>query len=183
MKVDVTYRIVIRAQQRLLRIRFRREDGESVLLLFPDPLQFQASAHKANLSVPTLHALEDDLAVVAQMKETTHTRSGLEISTEELQRLNATEWREPQEFNLSFKRMTEDKLQLTAREVDPRPGMMSLNVHIVFPKEDFEGRMSRIGMHPSEVRDANMYGSQSSRRINEDEVEALIDLIPHRATM
>jgi hypothetical protein len=55
--------------------------------------------------------------------------------------------------------------------------MMSLNVHAVFPKEDFQGLMSRIGMNPREVRDANMYGSQSTRRINEDEVEILIDSI------
>jgi len=179
MKVDVTYRIVIRPRQRLLRVRFRREDGKSIVLLFPDPSQFEAAAQKADLSGTALQELEDDLAVVAQMKEPTHTRCGLEISTEELQRLDATEWREPQEFNLSFERTSEDKLRLTAREVDPSPGMMSLNVYAEFPKENFERLMSRIGMHPREVRDANMYGSQSIRRINEDEVETLIDSIFH----
>ena len=56
---------------------------------------------------------------------------------------------------------------------------MSLNVHAVMPKEEFQSFMSRISMNPSEVRDANMYGSQSSRRINEDEVESLFDSIPH----
>jgi hypothetical protein len=183
MKVDVTYRIVIRPRQRVLRVRFRREDGKSIVLLFPDPSQFEGAARKAGLSGMALQGLEDDIAVVAQMKEQTHTRCGLEISPEELQRLGATDWREPQEFNLSFERTPEDKLRLTAREVDPHPGMMSLNVHTVLPKEDFERMMSRIGMHPRDVRDANMYGSQSIRRINEDEVETLIDSIFHRARM
>jgi hypothetical protein len=36
MKIDVTYRIVNRASGRLLRVRFRRGDGMSIVVLFPE---------------------------------------------------------------------------------------------------------------------------------------------------
>ena len=180
MKVNLTYRITIRPSGRVLRVRIRREDGLSIVLLFPDPGQFEAAAQQARLSVTALQDLENDVAVLAQMSESSHTRRDLEIGPEELERLGATEWSDPQEFNLSFERTSgEDELRITAREVNPRPGLMRLNVHAVIPKEEFQSFMSRISMHPGEVRDANMHGSQSSRRINEDEVESLFESIPH----
>ncbi len=180
MKVNLTYRVTIRPSGRVLRVRIRREDQLSIVLLFRDPGHFEAVTQQANLSVTALQALEDDVAVLAQMSESSFTRADLEIGQEELQRLGATEWSDPQEFNLSFERTSGgDELRITAREVNPRPGLMSLNVHAVIPKEEFQSFMSRISMHPSEVRDANMYGSQSGRRINEDEVESLFDSIPH----
>jgi hypothetical protein len=180
MKVNLTYRVTIRPSGRLLRIRIRREDGLSIVLLFPDPGHFEAMAQQANLSVAALQAIEDDAAVLAQMSESSLTRENLELGPEELQRLGATEWSDAQEFNLSFKRTSGgDELRITAREVNPRPGLMPLNVHTVIPKGEFQSFMSRISMDPSEVRDANMYGSQSGRRINEDEVESLFDAIAH----
>jgi hypothetical protein len=175
MKIDVTYRIVDRASGRLLRVRLRRKDGMSIILPFSDPSQFETAVQNAALSQTALEELELDVAVVSQMKESTYMRPDLEISIEELRRLGATEWRDQQEFNLSFQRTPDHNLRLTALEVDPPPGMMSLNVHTVFSKDDFEGLLSRIGMQPRDVRDANLYGSQSIKRINEDEVEILMD--------
>ncbi len=119
--------------------------------------------------------------MVAQMQELTHFRGALEISSEELVRLNATDWRDPQRFDLSFERLHEGRLRLKAREVDPYPGIMSLNVQIDFPKEGFGELLSQIGLQPREVRDLNLHGSQSARKINEDEVEAVFDSIQHES--
>ncbi len=180
MKVDLTYRIIVRSSGRLLRIRVRQEDGQSAVLLFSAPEQCQATDRRANLSAGALQDLEDDLLVVAQMQELTHFRGALEISSEELVRLNATDWRDPQRFGLSFERLHEGRLRLKAREVDPYPGIMSLNVQIDFPKEHFGKSIGQIGLQPREVRDLNLHGSLSTRKINEDEVEVVFDSIHHK---
>lgn len=104
MKVNLTYRVTIQPSGRVLRVRIRREDGLSIVLLFRDPGHFEAVAQQANLSVTALQALEDDVAVLAQMRESSFARGDLEIGPEELQRLGATEWSDPKEFNLSFER-------------------------------------------------------------------------------
>jgi len=104
MKVNLTYRVTIRPSGRVLRVRIRREDGLSIVLLFRDPGHFETVTHQANISVAALQALEDDIAVLAQMGDSSFTRADLEIGQEELQRLGATEWGDPQEFNLSFER-------------------------------------------------------------------------------
>jgi hypothetical protein len=179
MRVNITYRVIIHPRGRSLRVRFRRDDGQSLIVLFPNPSQFEVAVQQANLSATAAEELQGDVAVVAQMQESTYARKDLEIIAEELQRLAGSNWGDPPEFNLSFKRISEDKLRITAREVNPRPGFMSLNVHAEIPKERFRTLLSRVGMYPSEVRDLNMYGSQSTRRINEDEVETLIDSICH----
>jgi hypothetical protein len=180
MKVDITYRIIVRSSGRLLRIRVRQEDGQSAVLLFSDPEQFQATVRQANLSATALQDLVDDLPVVAQMQELTYLRGALEISSEELVRLNVIDWRDPQWFDLSFERLREGRLRLKAQEVDPYPGIMSLNVHIDFPKERFEGLIDQIGLKPIDIRDLNLHGSKSVRQISEDEVDAVFDSIHHK---
>jgi hypothetical protein len=181
MKVDLTFRIIVRSSGRLLRIRFRREDGQSAVLLFSDPEKFRASIDQANLAPVAVSVLEGDLLVVAQMQETTYFRRAIELSSEELNRLSATDWRDPQRFDLSFEKAHEGQLRLKAREVDPYPGIMSLNVQIDFPKEHFGEVIRPLGLQPREVRDLNLHGSQSARRISEDEVEAIFDSIHHES--
>ncbi|MBA3914007.1 MAG: hypothetical protein H0X25_09185 [Acidobacteriales bacterium] len=180
MKVSLIFRVIIRPSGRVLRVRIRREDGLSIILLFSDPGRFEAVAQQANLSPMALQAIGDDVAVLEQMSESSFTRADLEISQEELQSLCGAAFREPQEFNLRVERIGGgNELRVTAREVDPLPGLMSLNVHAVIPKEEFQHFLSRVNLHPSQIRDAHVYGSKSGRRITEDEVETLFDLITH----
>jgi hypothetical protein len=80
-------------------------------LLFSDSEQFQATVYQANLSAVALRDLEGDLLVVAQMREMTHFRRALELSSEELVRLNATDWRDPQRFDLSFESLPEVQIK------------------------------------------------------------------------
>jgi hypothetical protein len=177
MKVDISYRIIEASPGRLLRVRIRRADGQSALLWFRDLAEFQTAVQQVNLSGSGSSTLENDMATVLQMRELTYLSIDLEITPEDLVRLGATEWRAPQSFNIAFQQASDGRLRLKAREVDPPPGFRSLNVEIEIPKEEFAPTIAQIGMLPHEVRDLNLYGTQSLRRINEDEVELLFDSV------
>ena len=179
MKIDITYRTIERSRGRLLRVRFRKEDGESALLLFRDPQEFANALEKANVAESIKRQLEADLLVVSQMQEQVHSCIDLGISRDELARLGASEWLEPQKFNLSFNKTATGDLILAAREVNPLPGFMSLSVKAAIRKDQFAEVIDQVGLKPNEVRDANLYGSQSKRLIDEDEVDLLFDSIKH----
>ena len=80
MKIDITYRTIERSHGRLLRVRFRQEDGESAVLVFRDPQEFANVLEKANVAEYTKRQLEADLLVVSQMQEQTHSCIDLDIS-------------------------------------------------------------------------------------------------------
>lgn len=160
-----------------MRVRFRQEDGTSAIVLFTDPQQFSSLLENAKLSHPVAEALESDASVVAQMSSNSHRRLEVELSVESLTRLGATDWREPQKFNLSFETIDQE-IRLKGREVDPRPGLMSLNVGRLIAKEEFASVLGQVELDPKDVRDLKLYGSRSCRQIDEDEVELLFDGFP-----
>jgi hypothetical protein len=175
MKIDITYRTVETPRRRLLRVRFRQADRKSAIVLSTDPQHFSSLLENAGLSDPATEALESDASVVALMSSSVHFGE-VELKIENLARLRATDWREPQKFNLSFER-TDNKIRLKGREVDPRPGLVSLNVTKLIAKEELASALEQVKLHPRDVRDLNLHGSQSSRQVDEDEVELLFNAV------
>lgn len=156
---------------------FVKRTGKSAIVLFTDPQQFSSQLQNAGLSDPVAEALEGDASIVGQMNSTAHRRREVELDIENLARLGATDWREPQKSNLSFERV-DDEIRLKGREVDPRPGMMSLNVSRLVAKQELASVLGQVTLDPKDVRDLNLYGSRSGRQIDEDEVELLFNGFP-----
>ena len=179
MKINITYRTIESSGGRLLRVRFRQEDGTSAVVMFQNPDAFHATISKAVHNNSSIEALQGDSLVVQQMKERTYFRQDLDLTQEELSGLGARTWSEPQKFNLSFQRAKDGQLVLTAREINSPAGFMSLDVKTAIVKTQFAEHLAVIGLKPNEVRDANLYGSQSMRPIDEDEVDLLFDSIQH----
>jgi hypothetical protein len=54
---------------------------------------------------------------------------------------------------------------------------VSLNVTKLIAKEELASALEQVKLHPRDVRDLNLHGSQSSRQVDEDEVELLFNAV------
>lgn len=173
MLVDVTYRVQTRNQLKRLRLRFRRSDGMSSVAVFPDPESFASAAAAAGLSDEVKGCFAQDLNTTLQCTEQAHFHLDLEIPADTPQAIGGSKWGPAREFTLSYERIGPDDILLHAKEWNTPTGQMSSELGERMSVAVIQERLARIGMQLGGVRDRNLPGHSSHRRVSEDEIEEL----------
>jgi hypothetical protein len=173
MIVDVTYRVQTRNQLKRLRLRFRQSSGLSSVAVFPDPESLERAATAAGLSEDVKACFAEDLNTTLQCTEQAHFRLELEILTDAPQSIGGSQWEPAREFTLSYERLGPDEVLLHAKEWNTPTGQMSSEIGERMSVAVIQERLARIGMQLGGVRDRNLPGHSSQRRVSEDEIEEL----------
>lgn len=100
-------------------------------------------------------------------------RLDLEISADAPRAMGGSEWGPAREFTLSYDRLAPDDIFLHAKEWDTPDGQMSSEMGEHMSAAVIQERLARIGMNLGEVRDRDLPGYSSNRRVSEDEIEEL----------
>lgn len=173
MLVDVTYRVQTRNQLKRLRLRFRQPDGLSSVAVFPEPESLDRAATAAGLSDEVKACFAQDLNTTLQCTEQAHFRLDLEIPADAPQSIGGSEWGRAREFTLSYERLGSDDILLHAKEWNTPTGQMSSELGERMSVAEIQARLARIAMQLGGVRDRNLPGHSSQRRVSEDEIEDL----------
>lgn len=173
MLVDVTYRVQTRNQLKRLRLRFRQPDGLSSVAVFPDPESLDRAATAAGLSDEVKACFAQDLNTTLQCTEQAHFRLDLEIPADAPQAIGGSIWEPAREFTLSYERIGPDDILLHAKEWNTPTGQMSSELGERMSVAVIQERLACIGMQLGGVRDRNLPGHSSQRRVSEDEIEEL----------